>query len=40
VLRVLAEDVRDRLDQIVDQIAGALQERAQNVAAASATHAR
>lgn len=37
VLRVLAEDVRDRLDQIVDQIASALQERAQNVAAASTT---
>lgn len=40
VLRVLAEDVRDRLDQIVDQIASALQERAQNIAAASAPHAR
>jgi hypothetical protein len=37
VLRVLAEDVRDRLDQIVDQIASALQERTQNVAAASTT---
>lgn len=40
VLRVLAEDVRDRLDQIVDEIASALQGRAQNIAAASAPRAR